>query len=176
MDHIRIFRISDEVFRHKGFDERGCYGCSCNDSCCRYGCDVDKESFELILANRQIIEETVGIRLEDCFETEWSNDDDFLGKNSIRATKRGNYCAFHFQDGRGCVLFRLVFNEGLPKRIIPSICRLYPLSWDKGEIHMYAPIECTCNCVQSDNMGMKNIMETQKEQVRDIFEIFTSHQ
>ena len=176
MDHIKIFRIAEEVFRHRGFDEMGCYGSSCHDSCCRYGCDVDKEAFDLITANRGGIEKEIGLRIEDCFEKEWTNDDDFLGDNSIRAIKRGDYCAFHFSDRKGCVLFHLVFKEGLPKRMVPSICRLYPLSWDKGEIHMYSHIESTCNCMQGNNKASKNIMETQQEQVRDIFEILDVQQ
>ncbi len=64
------------------------------------------------------------------------------------------------------------------KRIVPSICRLFPLSWEHGKLIVYTEqkekgcvIPRDCNCVKSENTTSKNILETQKNAINDIFDI-----
>ena len=168
---ITITNISEEVLKKKGFDNSGCYGCACNDSCCRYGCDVDKESYDLIFQNREIIEKRIGIKLENCFEKEWSCDREYLGNNSIDTKTIGSHCVFKLKDKRGCILFHLAFDNNISKRIIPSICRLYPLTWGGGELMITDDYEKDCSCLREDNKTSKTILETQMEQIKDIFRI-----
>jgi len=168
---ITLTQISEEVLKKKGFDHRGCYGCSCNDSCCRYGCEVDKESYDLIFKNRELIEKRICMELEDCFEKEWSNDNEYLGNNSVDTKTKDGHCMFKLKGKKGCVLFELAFNDNISKRIIPTICRLYPLTWGEGELMFTDDPEQDCICHQEENKTSKNILETQMEHVKDVFRV-----
>ena len=173
---IKITSISPGVFSQKGFDSCGCYGCACADACCRYGADVDQESHRLIMEHRCYIEKRLGAKLESCFEAKWSEEKDYLGGPSIRAAQRASgFCMFHLPDARGCVLFELAHKQGVPKRIIPSICRLYPLTWSSGKLlvydEVYGTIEPSCNCMDPKNITLRMLFETQKDPIGDIFYI-----
>ncbi len=122
----------------RGFDEQGCIGSACQDMCCAYGADVDKESYDLIQEHRAKIERVSSSRFEDFFEQEWSGDKDFLGGNSIRSkVGKAGSCVFRLPGQKGCILFKLAAEEDLPRRIIPSICRLFPLTWNKDTLEYY---------------------------------------
>ena len=168
---IVINEIHKEVLTKKGFDHRGCYGSPCKSACCRYGCEVDKESYNLIFKNKKLIEGRLGINLDDFFEKEWSNDKEYLGNNSVDTKTRNGYCVFKLNEAKGCILFELAFNKQVSKRIIPSICRLYPLTWGGGELMVTDDYEKSCNCIHKDNKATKNILETQIEHIKDIFRI-----
>ncbi len=176
-DKIKISKISKQSFIQKGFDERGCFGCKCNDSCCKYGSDFDKESYDLVISNKNLIEPLINKKIEDCFEKKWSNDNEFLGNNSTSSIKGNHgFCVFHNTEGKGCILYNLVNVKKINKRIIPSICRLFPLNWHKGELIVYNEqkkevIPNDCNCVDLQNTTSKNILETQKKEINDIFDI-----
>ena len=165
---IKLVKVDEAAACHKGFDWRGCYGSPCADACCRNGADVDRESYQLMMNCRVVIEEKLGRNLEDCFEKQWSGQDDFLGGDSIATTVIDGTCSLHLAGGRGCVLFPLAQN-GSPRRIIPSTCRLYPLTWQNGVLKVVDVIESTCNCVDPENEGGKTLMETQSEAIADIF-------
>jgi hypothetical protein len=177
MQKIRISKVSKQSFIQKGFDSKGCTGAICNDLCCRYGVDFDHESYDLLISNRILIEKLVSRRIEDCFETRWSNDKEFLGKNAIRClTNNAGYCFFHKIDGRGCVLYELSYSKNISRRIIPSICRLFPLTWESGELYVYNEKEeyikfYGCNCFEPENITSKNLFESQKNEIEDIFEV-----
>jgi hypothetical protein len=171
MKKIRITKISEEAYSQKGFDQRGCYGTGCNDMCCVGGCDVDKEAYDIILKNRKIIEEELCIRIEDCFKKQWSGDKEYLGGNSIESQEsESTMCIFHLKSRKGCILYKLVTEKKLPRRAIPTICRLYPLNWDNGKIYVDGEIEKVCNCLK-DNKTTKTIIETQQKEMKDIFEM-----
>jgi hypothetical protein len=168
---IPIREIYAEVLQQRGFDERGCYGHNCDDACCRYGCDVDKEAYELIVRYGDAIRKEVGKSIAECFEESWSGDGEFLGGDSIESRVYNGFCAFHEKAGKGCVLYRLVVERGLPRRIIPSICRLYPLSWGRGCLFMDDDCEVTCNCLSTDNVSSRPLFETQRREIEDIFDL-----
>jgi hypothetical protein len=169
MSKIVIDGVADEVFTTRGFREKGCLNSSCKDACCRQGCDVDKESYELILLHREQIETMLGFSLEECFETRWSDQTDFLGNNSISSTLRNGTCPFHLSLGKGCVLWQMVTMDNRPRRMIPSTCRLYPITWEQGVVRVVAKIESNCSCVDPYGSGALSLWETQKEAIEDIF-------
>jgi len=176
MNKIKISRISEEVYSQRGFDEQGCIGSACQDMCCAYGADVDKKAYDLIQEHRAKIERISRSRFEDFFEQDWSGDRDFLGGNSIRSKvgKTGS-CVFRLPGQKGCILFKLATDEDLPRRIIPSICRLFPITWNKDTLEYYEKenIPVTCTCLEKKSSTERTIFETQQEAIEDIFEIHT---
>ena len=175
MKKIKLLHILPEAFEHTGFDQRGCYGCDCNDACCRYGADVDRESYDLIKAHSDEIEKLIGRSVDECFEREWADDSEYLGGNAIRSRVGYNgYCRFHMPEGKGCSLYKLAIEKNLPRRIVPSICRLYPLTWDYGTMRVSDHIEPACNTLAADNHTRDNLVLTQRKEIADIFEIHTS--
>lgn len=166
---IEINSVDEEVFSRKGFSEKGCFNSHCKDACCRMGCDVDRESYELMLMHKDEIETMLGFGLDQCFEIDWSNQSDFLGNNSISSTLRNGTCPFHLSFGKGCLLWQMVIMDNLPRRMIPSTCRLYPLTWHNGVMQLVPDVEKTCNCLDSCNVGGKSLWETQQEAIEDIF-------
>ncbi len=171
MDKIFISKISEEVHQLKGFDETGCYGCSCDDACCSYGADVDKLSYQLIIQYKDFIEPVIQEKIENCFEDSWLNDKEFLGEAAIRSKTKKGKCIFNLQEKKGCILFKLVFNDHFPPRLIPSICRLYPITWQHGQLEIYKLIEPQCNCLDIKNKSKSSIFMTQQKAIEDIFEI-----
>ncbi len=175
---IKISKISKKCFLQKGFDDKGCYGCKCDDSCCKYGADFDQESFNLIIQNKDMLEKIIGKNINDCFEKTFSKDSEYLGNNSIRSIKGENgFCVFHNKKSKGCILYHLVQSGEISNRkIIPSICRLFPLTWDNGKLKVYNEqenciIPIDCNCIDPENVTKRNILETQKPEINDIFDI-----
>ena len=174
MKKIKITRIADELYSLKGFDECGCMGSSCADICCEFGADVDKEAYDLIWEHREKIERIGNVRFEDFFEQEWSGDSDFLGGNSIRSrVGKAGSCIFRLPEQKGCILFKLAAKEQLPRRIIPSICRLFPITWNNETMEYYEKenIPAICNCLELGNATARTVFETQAEAIDDIFEI-----
>ncbi len=171
MKKIRIVSIDDKVRAFRGIDSEGCFATRCDDECCKYGADVDKESYELILEYKELIEREIGVKIEECFYRKWLNDDHYLGGNAkqTRVGKNG-FCMLHMPQGKGCVLYKLVREKNLPRRIIPSICRLYPLTWKDNTLCISEDIYPTCNCMRKDGFS-KSILQTQMDEVEDIFDL-----
>jgi hypothetical protein len=178
---IPLTQISPNCHTQKGFDSRGCYNSNCQDLCCKcliedkFGADFDKESYELVIKHKDLIQPLVNRPIETCFDTKFSGDKHFRGNNSIRSLKGENdYCVFHKKDKKGCILYDLVLNSDIDLRIIPSICRLFPLTWDKHTLIVYNEqkdsfIPKDCNCSDSTNTTSKTLLETQKSAIADIF-------
>ncbi len=174
MKKIRISCIDKSVHSFRGIDGTGCFHTECNDECCRYGADIDKESYDLILKNRRIIEKEIGRKIETCFKKRWLDDEHYLGGNAIE-TKVGpsGFCMLHSSEGKGCALYKLVHENDLPRRMIPSICRLYPLTWADEHLTIADDIYPTCNCTKGDAFA-DSIFATQKKEIEDIFHIEAS--
>jgi len=178
MAKIKISSISEQCHVQKGFGQDGCLGSNCDDACCRYGADFDRAAFDLVFSHRELVESLTEIKLEYCFEDEWSGYRDYLGGDSIRSNVGpGGYCVFHAPEGKGCVLYKLVFNHQVSRRILPSVCRLYPLTWDGGELAVYNEsddgdiIEPGCVCLDPDKSSASNLLVTQKHEIADIFDL-----
>lgn len=174
MNKIKITTIPDQIIKYKGFSSKGCLGTPCSDKCCKFGSDVDKESYDLMYAHRSLIEISINRNLDNCF-TVWSGDEEYLGNNSIRSKiGQDGYCVFHNPKGRGCVLYMLVYGKKLSKRLVPSICRLFPLTWQKGVLCFCSElgkdiIPSGCDIQRQEEQGQRTAMETQADEFFDIF-------
>ncbi len=172
---IKIKKVDPKIFTHKGLFGEGCYGSSCNDECCEWGCDVDYATLKLIYRYRKLIEPLIKAKIEDCFATKLKKDNDYIG-GAYRETavrESDNRCAFHLIGKKGCSLFYLWATKGLPKRIVPTICRTWPITWHRGHLFVDSPIKRSCKCKEKAPKGVKvpSIFETQKKEIRALFDI-----
>jgi hypothetical protein len=169
---MKITEVCKDCLKQKGFDSRGCYGTDCHDTCCRYGCDVDKDAYYLIRKNSDVIKDILDLDFRNLFSGKMQYDSEYPGGAYIRSRKlrATGYCIFHKVGEKGCVLYELVFAGGLPKSIIPLICRLYPIEWDKGKLRVDRLEESSCNIFSDDNNSAQNILESQKETLDEYFE------
>jgi len=171
---IRIKSVDPEVFTHKGLFDEGSYGSKCNDDCCVYGCDVDYASYKLILKYRKMIEPLIKARVEDCFATRLKKDDDYIG-GAFRETEvreSDDLCAFHLRGRKGCSLFYLWAKKGLPKRLVPTICRVYPITWHRGRLFVDRPLKRACKCREARPAGVERVPSVFDTQRRDVMALF----
>ena len=170
-DSIALDFIDPLCYVQRGFDGRGCYGSDCHDACCRYGADVDRATHTLIMDHVDSLEKKVGSDRTQWFSEAWSGQADFLGGDSIRSNVGADgYCVFHVPNGKGCALYQLAFS-GIDLTIVPSICRVYPLSWDGGQLKVSDHLEPSCNCVHASHCSTHSLLETQTHEVEKIFQI-----
>ncbi|MCK4846061.1 MAG: hypothetical protein KAS88_00200 [Deltaproteobacteria bacterium] len=171
---IKIKTIDPDIATQKGLFNEGCYGSGCNDICCEYGCDVDYASYKLILKHKKLIEPLIKAKVEDCFSTELKVDDDYIGGGFRETAVRDSdeRCAFHLRKKKGCSLFYLWMTKGLTKRLIPTICRTYPITWHRGHLFVDRPLRSICKCLESSG-GKKvpSLYETQKKEVKALFDL-----
>ncbi|HBG45457.1 MAG TPA: hypothetical protein DDW94_00545 [Deltaproteobacteria bacterium] len=172
---IRITEIDPRITSHTGLFGEGCYGSSCKDECCGWGCDVDFASYKMILKHRDLVEPLIGAKIEGCFSTVLKKDDDYVG-GAYRETavrKKDKLCAFHLRGSKGCSLFYLWISEKLPKRIVPTICRTYPITWHRGRLFVDTPLKKNCKAKEKVQKGVKvpSLYETQRKEVHALFDI-----
>ena len=174
MKKIKITRISAEVYSHKGFDEQGCIGSACQDMCC--------DTALTWIKSPTISSRSTALRLS----VSAAHDLRIFLSRSGQATEissaaipsgaksgTAGCCIFRLPGQKGCILFKLAADEDLPRRIIPSICRLFPITWNKETLEYYEKenIPVTCNCLEKRNRTERTVFETQQEAIDDIFEI-----
>lgn len=176
MKKIKIDHIDPKLMKQQGLYGDGCYGSDCHSVCCEYGCDVDVATLRVIEKNKDLIEPLIRAKIEDCFSTPLKQDDDYIG-GAYRETatrKEDKTCAFRLRDGqKGCSLFYLWVTKKLPKRIIPTICRTYPVTWHRGSLFIDTPLrkECVCKVKPPEDTIAPSLFETQKKEVMALFEI-----
>lgn len=175
MKKIKITEIDPRTKTQKGLFGEGCYGSSCQDECCEYGCDVDLTTLKLIYKHKDQIEPLIKAKVEDCFATELKQDDDYIG-GAYRETavrKADKTCKFRLIDQRGCSLFYLWAKKGLPKKIVPTICRVYPITWHRGRLFVDTPLRTGCKCKELTQKGavIPSLFETQKKEIMALFDI-----
>ena len=172
---ITITRVDAEIAAHNGLFDEGCYGSSCKDECCCWGCDMDLATIKLVQKHRALVEPLIGAKIEECFATPLKIDADYIG-GAYRETavrKKDSLCAFHLRGQKGCSLFYLWITEKLPKKIVPTICRTYPITWHRGRLFIDKPLKKNCKAKEKTPKGVKvpSLFETQKKEVRALFDI-----
>jgi hypothetical protein len=172
---IKISYVDPDIKTQRGLFGDGCMDANCYDICCENGCDVDLASLRLIYRYRHMIEPLIKAKLEDCFATVLKADNDYIGGAYCETAvmERDGRCAFHLVDRKGCSLFYLWWKEGLPKKIVPTICRAYPITWHRGRLFVDRPLRRACKCLEKNTGGMKlpSLYETQKREIRALFDI-----
>jgi len=168
---LPITSIDEQVHTTKGFDESGCYGCSCSDACCTYGCDVDHTARHTMIKYRVPLEDALGRTLENCFEGSRVLDKDYPGGSYERSKVEEGMCVFHEPSGKGCVLYRLSSQQNIPAEIIPAICRLYPITWSNGCLTVSPHQEPTCNVYCNSNTTTRTLYESQKGVISSLVQI-----
>lgn len=175
MGKIRITRVDAKTKTQNGLFGDGCYGSECRDECCEYGCDVDLDTLKLIEKHKKHIEPLIKAKVADCFSTELKKDEDYLGGayRSTAVRKSDKTCAFHLIGKKGCSLFYVWTKKKLPKRIVPTICRIFPLTWHRGRLFIDTPLRKSCKCVEATPKGVKvpSLFETQKKELNALFDI-----
>ena len=172
---ITITRVDADIATHNGLFDEGCYGSSCKDECCGWGCDMDLTTLKLVQKHRKLVEPLIGAKIEECFSTPLKIDDDYIG-GAYRETavrKKDGLCAFHLKGQKGCSLFYIWITEKLPKKIVPTICRTYPITWHRGRLFIDKPLKKNCKAKEKTPKGTKvpSLFETQKKEVRALFDI-----
>lgn len=172
---IPIKTVDLKIASHKGLFDEGCYGSQCQDECCGWGCDIDFATIKLIMKHRDKVEALTGAKVEDCFKTPLKVDDDYVG-GAYRETavrKSDKLCCFHLKGSKGCSLFYLWIKEKLPKRIVPTICRTYPVTWHRGKLFADLPLKKNCKAKEKTPKGVKvaSLFETQKKELKALFDI-----
>lgn len=172
---IKIRRVDPEITEQKGLFDEGCYGSACDDVCCEYGCDVDLASLKLIKKYKHMIEPLIKAKVEDCFSTELKADDDYIGGAFRETAVRENddRCAFHLREKKGCSLFYLHHKKGLPRKLVPTICKTYPVTWHRGNLFVDRPLRRACKCMEKAPGGNRvpSLYETQKKDIKAVFDI-----
>ena len=172
---IKITSVAAKAYSTNGLFDEGCYGSDCKDECCEYGCDVDVASLKLIEKNRALIEPLIKAKIEDCFSTPLKKDDDYVGGGyrESKVRKADSVCSFHLHDQRGCSLFYVWGKLGVSKRIVPTICRTYPITWHRGRLFVDEPLRKSCKCMDKTPTGVKvpSLMETQAKEIRILFDM-----
>jgi hypothetical protein len=172
---IKITSVDKEITTAKGLFAEGCFGSVCNDICCEYGCDVDLASLKLIYKHRDLIEPMIKAKIENCFSTELKADTDYIGGGFRETAVRSSdeRCAFHLRKKKGCSLFTLVHEKGLPIKLVPTICKTYPITWHRGRLFVDRPLRRACKCMESSPKGEKvpSLYDTQKKFIKQVFDI-----
>ncbi len=172
---IAVRNVDPRLSSHNGLFGEGCTGSLCSDECCQWGCDIDLAALKLIMQHFYLIEPIINAKIEECFSTGLIEDDDYVG-GAYRETvvrEADNRCAFHLVGKRGCSLFYLWAVKGISKTIVPAICRVYPITWNRGELYIDSPLIEACKCLESPPDGSKvpSLLHTQREEVGALFEI-----
>lgn len=125
-------RVDTALFTRTYF--AACMDCNfCHDSCCQYGADVTVIERDRILANAESIKQVVTTPVDQWFEPEVYEDDDYQGGSYVRAAAVNGACAFRNPNGRGCGLHLWALKTGRDYHDIkPAVCWLFPVIWDHG--------------------------------------------
>ncbi|MDB4954879.1 MAG: hypothetical protein JWO36_2448 [Myxococcales bacterium] len=108
------------------------------EACCQYGCDVDLFERDAILRRADQIRSVLSPEAAAApwfDESEPEHDPDVPSGTVVRTQVMKDGCIFLQHDRRGCAIHRASLEQGWDFRgTKPSICRLFPLSYEQGTI------------------------------------------
>jgi Fe-S-cluster containining protein len=123
-----------------------CMQCTfCKDQCCEWGADIDLVNVKRIMECKDRLELFTGIKAEEWFDRsvkKW--DHEYPGGDYTRTAflKEKNYCVFHDNKTRGCMLHSFALHEGMDFRELkPFFCSMFPVTFDEGVLCVPEEIE-----------------------------------
>ena len=124
--------VDPAIFRRRYFMH--CLECGfCDDWCCQFGVDVDREHVDQILAHADALEAFLGISRDQWFTGEVEQDEDVPGGETWRTRVVDGACVFLNRKGRGCRLHAFCVEQGIEHRELKSIVDvLFPLTFEDG--------------------------------------------
>jgi Fe-S-cluster containining protein len=142
-------QVDPRIFQLRYFGH--CMQCTfCGDSCCQYGCDVNLAERERILAHKDELAAFIGVPVEQWFTTEEKEDPEYESGRFVRTRTRKGACVFLNPKGRGCGIHAFALSKGLDyHRIKPSVCWLFPVTWDKGVLRPSHDVTDDLACVST---------------------------
>jgi Fe-S-cluster containining protein len=125
-------QVDTDIFKLRYFGH--CMQCTfCADSCCQYGFDVNLAERDRILAHQDELKAFVKSPPEQWFKEQVFEDPEYETGKFVRSNVVGGACVFLNPNGRGCGIHAYALAKGLDYHAIkPSVCWLFPVTWDKG--------------------------------------------
>lgn len=145
LDHPQFKRVELAVFTKRVVSDCMSHRCAMQethseqlDACCQYGCDVDLDERDAILARRDVIAPVLAAEVRDLpwfDESAPEEDPDTPSGTVVRTAVHRDGCLFLAHDRRGCAIHRAAVEQGWDYRgVKPTICRLFPLTYGDGAI------------------------------------------
>lgn len=147
--HPQVQQVDTEVFTLRYFTE--CLRCTfCHDRCCQYGCDVNWDERSRILAHAEELEAFLGRPRDTFFKPEVYEDPEYPSGRYVRSAVVKGACGFLNPHGRGCGLHAFAARKGLDYHDIkPTVCWLFPVTWDKGILRPNSDVKDDLVCAGS---------------------------
>ena len=141
-----LHSVDSEIFTLRYFMK--CMQCTyCHDSCCQYGCDVNFEERERLLAVRAELEAFLGVPASEWFKPEVFEDPDYPSGRFVRANVQQGACVFLNRGGRGCGIHAFALKTGRDYHALkPMVCWLFPVTWDKGVMRPNSDVKDDLAC------------------------------
>ncbi len=138
--------VDTEIFTLTFFG--ACMQCGfCKDSCCQYGCDVNKFERDKILALGPTLESKVPTPRDQWFLPEVFNDPEYPSGQFVRTRVVNGACVFLNQKDRGCRIHAWAIEQGRDFHDIkPMVCWLFPVCWDKGVLRPSSDVKDDLVC------------------------------
>ena len=147
LDHPRFKSVDSDVFIKRVVADCMTHDCTQqvdqkmrHDACCQYGCDINLFEKAAIEKRREDIAKVMSPEAQAApwfDESEIFVDNDVPSGHVIRSAVMHDGCVFLQHDGRGCGIHRAAIEQGWNFREAkPSICWLYPMSYENDEIFL----------------------------------------
>lgn len=157
-------QVDTDIFKLRYFGK--CMQCTfCHDSCCQYGCDVNLAERDRILALKDELRPFVKSPPEMWFKDEVKEDPEYESGKFVRSQTVNGACVFLNPNGRGCGIHSFCLSTGLDyHRIKPSVCWLFPVTWDKGVLRPSYDV--------NDDLACRHTGPTLYEMSREELQVF----
>jgi Fe-S-cluster containining protein len=143
--HPALKQVDTEIFSLRYFGR--CMQCTfCHDSCCQYGCDVNLNERDRILAVKDELAKFVMTSPNEWFADEVKEDPEYESGKFVRAKTKNGRCVFAAK-GRGCGIHAFAMATGRDYHAIkPMVCWLFPVTWDKGVLRASSDVHDDLMC------------------------------
>ncbi len=127
-----IRAVDTDIFALRYFTH--CMACGfCNDQCCSYGVDIDRDNMERLRGLGPAFEAFAGVLQAGWFKPEIVEDREFPSGAHGRTSAVDGKCVFADRKGRGCRIHAYCLEKGLDYHVYkPMVSILFPLTFEHG--------------------------------------------